>query len=1267
MARVEPAPLAVQPVEPEDEHKPGVDDSEPKASAEMPTPISVDGESPARQKVVLRVEVASKTQARIITYSVIALNLAFVGAAIGLLAGQGTFKTVGDLRSLYRAQLVLGSICLGLEVLVLLWLASGVRRSKREHRIWSNRQKYFGNTAAILAGLATVYSTTYVAALADVLAEPNCGYPWLAMAGLEFVRRFCFSTIMLFLLVRVHNMKLWRGDGALDMDPDRRLLVDRPFRDKARSHIIVACIWALLVAMAALNLYSRINQYNRGARQQFTQGCSLALDDLVCKSTPTSTVAAILSFVAVLAFVAVWIQMARRALGDHKLLPYCRYKDTSIFIRVQMRIVGPVQAAVLLSVVFLELVPSLQGNCMSAVNVQLGNLPMELSLALAAVVLAVLYMPTSSTNDSSLQQALLQEFSWTQASMAEDMERRNRQLAASQAATKLGEQDDSLVGYLEFMPGMLAQGMGKLAQVADPHDAAAQLRAEPIFCMETTARLFYWTRLAYRNDEALDYKWINGTEAKRLFNLQHVEALWDTDTDTHCVIGWSDTQAVVAFRGTSSMQNTMTDLKAWRVAHQPRRYRRGRLVGVHAGFYKAWVHNDFNRKVLSKLDGISKAATAPLRVWVTGHSLGGALAVLASLDIHKQHPDSQITTYTFGCPRVGNNAFADEYNEGVPDTWAIVNGTDPIAWIPKIGFKRVGKRVTIDSLGNLLIRPSYFEVSVMQRGNNPKHHMTGGYGLSLAAIIKSQFSATKCLPGGAEGATQLAQAVDLSTTLVLTGMDLEGLKDPARLPLSSEKLDRDAQLAAAAAGKPGIKLLPQAPECCGAGGVTKCFGLFPTKEKPRRHHMAHLAAYTVLRGSQNLRLASLFSAASGVTSLANVAAAPAPSLAAARRFTASAASTDADVAVIGAGVVGLAVARELALAGRSLYYQPGSLKARLCVEGREILYSFCQRHGVPHSRLGKLVVATSDSQLGALHALAAQGAANGVSDLRLLTADEVAGLEPAVCCVAGLLSPSTGIVDSHSLMAELHRQFEAAGGTTALHSRVEGGSVGAPLQRLCVRDANSGDQVELCVSAVVNAAGLHAQAVAASLDGMPPAAIPPLHLAKGSYFSLAPGALDALVVPPGGGAKGRPSHSSKTALKTFSHLVYPLPDPGTAGLGTHLTVDLSGGVRFGPDVEWLPPGTEPRAIDYSVNVARAQSAYATIRAYLPHLPDGALEPAYSGVRPKVAGPGQPAGDFVVQGPEQHCVPGLVHLFGIESPGLTASLALAQHVAAQLCR
>ena len=362
-----------------------------------------------------------------------------------------------------------------------------------------------------------------------------------------------------------------------------------------------------------------------------------------------------------------------------------------------------------------------------------------------------------------------------------------------------------------------------------------------------------------------------------------------------------------------------------------------------------------------------------------------------------------------------------------------------------------------------------------------------------------------------------------------------------------------------------------------------------------------------------------------------------------------------DCVVIGAGVVGLAVARALALAGREvvlleaepavgsatssrnsevihagLYYPQGSLKARLCVRGRDLLYDYCAAFGVAHRRCGKLIVATDAAQLSALQALRQRAQSCGVSDLQWLDGAAAQALEPALRCQAALWSPSTGIVDSHGLMLSLRGQAEAHGAMLALCS---------PLQRW-VRVADGfelqvgGDEpMALHARCVVNSAGLQAVALAAQLEGVARLRLPRSHWARGHYFAYA----------------GKPA---------FSRLIYPMPDE--AGLGVHVTLDLAGQMRFGPDVQWIEP-TARGSEDYRIDPARAAPFSAAIRRYWPALLDGMLQPTYAGIRPKISGPGQPAADFLIQGPAAHGVPGLVNLLGIESPGLTACLALAEQV------
>lgn len=358
-----------------------------------------------------------------------------------------------------------------------------------------------------------------------------------------------------------------------------------------------------------------------------------------------------------------------------------------------------------------------------------------------------------------------------------------------------------------------------------------------------------------------------------------------------------------------------------------------------------------------------------------------------------------------------------------------------------------------------------------------------------------------------------------------------------------------------------------------------------------------------------------------------------------------------DAVVIGAGIVGLAVARALALRGRAvlvlerhgrpveetssrnsgvihsgIYYPTGSLKARLCVEGRQRLYEFVEQRGVAHRRCGKLIVAQSGQQQ-ALEALQRQAQRNGVDDLVPLTAGAVNEYEPAVRCAAGLWCPSTGIVDVHELAQAFMADIEAAGGNIAWRTSVA--AVRLAGDGACLACECAGDPLELEAACVVNCAGLSAVDLLRSFEGYPARLLRTARYAKGNYFSL-------------------------TGAKPFRHLVYPMPNE--AGLGIHATLDLDGGTRFGPNVEWVD------SLDYGVDARHAVEFYASIRGYWPALPDGALQPGYAGIRPKLVGPGEKAADFVIESAAQHGCAGLVNLLGIESPGLTSCLAIAEHVA-----
>jgi len=359
-------------------------------------------------------------------------------------------------------------------------------------------------------------------------------------------------------------------------------------------------------------------------------------------------------------------------------------------------------------------------------------------------------------------------------------------------------------------------------------------------------------------------------------------------------------------------------------------------------------------------------------------------------------------------------------------------------------------------------------------------------------------------------------------------------------------------------------------------------------------------------------------------------------------------------AVIGAGAIGLAIAREMAIRGHEvivleesdaigsdtssrnsevvhagIYYPSETLKGKLCVEGRDHLYEYFESHGVGYDRCGKLIVATDDAQISKLEAIKVKAEANGLNNLQWLDGAQATAMEPNLKARAALFSPSSGIMDSHQLMLAYQGDLEDNGGMVAFLSPVWGGRLESGVKVISVH----GDEpMDLACDIIINSAGLGAQALSTSFEFLPQDTIPPRYLAKGTYFTL-------------------------TGRAPFSRLVYPIPQDG--GLGVHLSLDLGGQARFGPDVEWI------YEINYDVDPTRAELFYAAIRTYWADLADGALLPGYTGVRPKVSPQGTPDGDFMIHGPETHGVDGLVNLYGMESPGLTASIAIARHVADML--
>jgi L-2-hydroxyglutarate oxidase LhgO len=364
-----------------------------------------------------------------------------------------------------------------------------------------------------------------------------------------------------------------------------------------------------------------------------------------------------------------------------------------------------------------------------------------------------------------------------------------------------------------------------------------------------------------------------------------------------------------------------------------------------------------------------------------------------------------------------------------------------------------------------------------------------------------------------------------------------------------------------------------------------------------------------------------------------------------------------DTCVVGAGVVGLAVAKSLArsngdsvvleqesrfgegISSRNsevihagIYYPAGSLKAELCVAGKQMLYEYCEQRSIGHNKIGKLIVATSGSEESELELILAKAQANGVEDIKRVSAQKLAELEPNLSAKSGLLSPSTGIVSSHELMTALLGDYQSAGGTFVPNTRVT--SISPGQAKFIVRCDIDGANYEFSCRVLVNSAGLGAQAITGMIDGFDPSLVPPLYLCRGNYFLL-------------------------QGANPFRHLIYPVPEAGGAGLGVHATIDLGQQVKFGPDVEYV------EAENYAVSLTKMAASYAAIRRYYPALADDQLIPGYVGIRPKLQGPNDSPRDFVIQDESLHQVPGLIQLFGIESPGLTSSMAIAETVSARL--
>ncbi|GAB4815834.1 hypothetical protein N2152v2_002880 [Parachlorella kessleri] len=561
---------------------------------------------------------------------------------------------------------------------------------------------------------------------------------------------------------------------------DRLLILDLPARKQFKMHAPKLLIWAVLEAAIIMAVWRQFN----GGRITVTllDGCDSAQGDN-CSLGGREIAALFIETILLLVYAVLCLRYQICAHADHsRFLPYARYRLSNIYIRVQARYLNVVLAAICLQAVLLLIIG--YNSCWAYLHTQLGFPPVEIALAVMALIKGFLYMPASRLQAPILL-AWLQEFAWTLAALPGLKALRDAELQQTMAEEPTL---DELV-----LPSLLPGVVPDRAEAAA--DAAEQLRREPMFCMELALRCFYWTRLAKLC--GVPHSTVTEEAALGLFGLQQCECFKEPSTDTKAVLGWGGAGApyVLAFKGTSSGKNALHDLQAgpqvpYSITCIP-------LVAADempAGFFKSFTAHDFGERMLSKVGGLleaSQADTSQLTFYLTGHSLGGAVAMLAAYEVHKRWPASRIVVYTFGAPRVGNLAWANVYSEAVPETWAVVNHQDPVPRVPKFYYYPSGHRVSMGLAGDIIIRPSYFESSVINRqGGSLFHHRNGAYAMSFAAVLKAQFDRSKALPGGAEGVLQLASCIDIGAALLLGKMDTANLRDPKVRPIILAALER---------------------------------------------------------------------------------------------------------------------------------------------------------------------------------------------------------------------------------------------------------------------------------------------------------------------------------------------------------------------------------------------------------------------------------------------------------------------------------------------
>ncbi|KAL6784853.1 hypothetical protein ACKKBF_B03495 [Auxenochlorella protothecoides x Auxenochlorella symbiontica] len=752
-------------------------------------------------RVLLRME--TMTSATVIWLQVgVALSFALVDAftiTIFLQKFQysNDLQILSELTSWFIVQLALVSVFF---FILLTCAASWFQRVwKRQsaHRVWTQRQRLFVLDAAVLISLQSLVMALLIVSQSIAIAVP-C--PWFkqSVSLLSFIRWTLTNSILAWMCVMMRGMCWYRGSVQLP-DPDRQLTIDAPWRRQAWANLPTLLIFlsteTVVVAKLAYRWIDVQEAVGVPACRTYPYDCTPSTGEFVIN---------IITTVCLLVYAVYYIYLVVQARADHAKVPFTRYRVTYLYVQMHAR--HGIFIVVLLLVVSTVLRFVESKSCWSFADIQFGLIPTQLAITVLVCVVSILTAPCSDSMDN-LKQRWLMEVAWSEPQREEALadrhieflSRQGEEAAAAEGGVlgtlrrmSIGLVRPSMTHMAEQAQGALRQAMGGTAGNAPGATPVSEPRLA-MLCMETLLKSLYFCKLAYRL-ETPDSP-VSIEHGLSLYpDLQHHELLLEPATDTRVLLVWGRSTLVVAFRGTVTRKNVLTDLEAWSTPHLPsRKNAYGRTLRVHSGFYRAWRTADLGDRLVSRLAQLLEGCPhgARPRALFTGHSLGGALAVLASIEFVRRAPQyaAGVSVYTFGSPRVGNGPFATEHRAAVPDCWSVINNQDPIPRIPKGWFHGAGHRVVVTPRGDLIIKPSTLELSVIfKSGGVAAHHRLPNYSLSLFSLFRAQFDAAKKMEGGALGVTILAGRLDVGQTLVLRYAGLREIMDASerRMPMPVE-------------------------------------------------------------------------------------------------------------------------------------------------------------------------------------------------------------------------------------------------------------------------------------------------------------------------------------------------------------------------------------------------------------------------------------------------------------------------------------------------